>query len=87
MMLRALSKVRYPSGRSGKEYNVGETFEALSERDANILIAVKLAELAPSRASRKTLGLKAAGSTSDAGAEPAQAVAGTYNRRDMRAED
>lgn len=41
--LVALKRLRYPRGPSGKEYVAGETFEALSEKDAHTLKLVRIA--------------------------------------------
>lgn len=44
--LVALKKLRYPRGPDGKEYNTGDTFTALSERDAKALTLVRAARSA-----------------------------------------
>jgi hypothetical protein len=43
----ALSKFRYPSGPSGKEYNSGDELDVSSDRDAKALRLVKRAKDAP----------------------------------------
>jgi len=81
MMLIALKKLSYPRGRNAVEYQAGDSFKALSERDAFALTAVKAAKAAPSRAAKKTLSLKPAGEAS-----VSEETSGQYGRRDMRAE-
>lgn len=44
MKLVALKRLRYPRGPSGKEYAAGDTFEALSEKDARTLKLIRVAE-------------------------------------------
>lgn len=47
MKLVALKRVYYPRGRGGREYQPGEVFDALSERDAKALTLVRAAKVAP----------------------------------------
>lgn len=42
--LIATKRLRYPRGVDGKEYNAGDSFEALSERDAKALTLVGAAK-------------------------------------------
>lgn len=42
--LKALKRLRYPSGPAGKEYQAGDSFDALSERDAKALTLVRAAQ-------------------------------------------
>lgn len=45
--LVARKKLRYPSGPNGREYQRGDTFEALSERDKKALLLVRVAQEEP----------------------------------------
>lgn len=91
MRLIAKSRVYYPSG-GGQEYQPGDTFETQTDKDAEALVLVGLAEY-PKKAAppKKTLTLKAPVET--APAQPSQAektldeAPGAYRRRDMRSED
>lgn len=46
MKLVALKKLRYPRGVEGKEYNPGDEFTSLSERDTQALTLIRVAKLA-----------------------------------------
>jgi hypothetical protein len=54
LKLVALRRLRYPRGIGGKEYEAGDTFDALSDRDAKALTLIRAArdadEKPPSRA-------------------------------------
>jgi len=86
--LIAKSRVYYPSG-GGMEYKPGDTFETVTERDAEALVLVGLAEY-PKKPPppKKTLTLKtpaAIETTQAAPSETKDLTAGYYGRRDMRA--
>lgn len=82
MLLIAKKKFRYPRGGSDAvEYAPGDTFRALSERDAKTLVLTRVAEEAPRRTSKKAMATKPGQDV------PTLAESGEYSRRDMRAED
>ena len=47
LKLIAKKRLRYPRGPNGKEYQRGDTFEALSERDKKALVLVGAAQEGP----------------------------------------
>lgn len=91
MRLIAKSRVYYPSG-GGIEYQPGDTFETQTDKDAEALVLVGLAEY-PKKAAppKKTLTLKSP--VDPAPAQPSHTektldeAPGAYRRRDMRSED
>jgi hypothetical protein len=82
--LVALKRLTYPRGTGAKEYNPGDTFEALSDRDAKALKLVGRAkDAAPSPAPAR----RTAKQPVTPEPEPPQPDQSIYNRRDMRPED
>jgi hypothetical protein len=82
--LIALKRLRYPRGPDGKEYNTGDEFDALSERDVKALTLVRAAR----EASDELPSLhQARGLTAEPApeAESSNTQARRYSRRDMRA--
>lgn len=88
MLLVAKKRIRYPRGEGGIQYEVGDTFETLTERDGKALTLVRFAEEAPKRTMKKTLTLKPPAAIQTTAAAPEKTLdtaSGTYLRRDMRA--
>jgi hypothetical protein len=91
MRLIAKSRVYYPSG-GGQEYQPGDTFETQTDKDAEALVLVGLAEY-PKKAAppKKTLTLKTPAAIETTSAPTAEKTLdeapGAYRRRDMRSED
>lgn len=98
MRLIAKSRVYYPSG-GGQEYQPGDTFETQTDKDAEALVLVGLAEYPKKgQVAKKTLTLKTPEAVAST-ARPATAAPmttddktlneapGAYRRRDMRSED
>jgi hypothetical protein len=91
MRLIAKSRVYYPSG-GGQEYQPGDTFETQTDKDAEALVLVGLAEY-PKKGipPKKTLTLKTpeAIQSTSAPADDTKNLneaPGAYRRRDMRSE-
>ncbi len=73
MMLVALKKLRYPRGRTGVEYQPGDSFEVASDRDAATLRAVRVAKeftAPPQPPVAKNGAIKTRVMTSEAAPEP-----------------
>lgn len=99
--LVALKRLRYPRGPDGKEYNAGDPFEALCERDAKALKLVRAARDAevatPAKAEEPTkpplrrpalpLVQGSLGVEGNADESPSPRRRRTYHRTDMRSED
>jgi hypothetical protein len=103
MIVTRTRPVRYPSGPEGKEYQQGQEFEVLSERDAKAFSLIRAAQLVDDKKKAKadakveTKVLKA----EDKAAEPSKVApmttaqaeplvgtqSGKYKTRDMRSED
>jgi hypothetical protein len=83
MHMVAVKRVKYPHGNAGKEYQPGEPFEALSERDAKGLYIAGKAKYG--KAANKTDLPKPAVTVKEVEAEPAP-LSRSYLRRDMTAE-
>ena len=77
----AIRRVKYPHGPTGREYDIGEGFEALSERDAKGLFVAGKAK--PGEAENKTNPPKQVVKVEEVVAEPQSPL---YKRRDMQAE-
>lgn len=93
MRLIALKTVYYPSSGGGIEYQAGDTFDTHSDKDAEVLVAVGMAEY-PKKAAppKKTLTLKTPLAIETTTAAPLadknlNEAPGAYRRRDMRSED
>lgn len=96
MKLVANKRLRYPSGPDGKEYNAGQEFTALSERDAKALTLVRAARYADQPAAKPTppapkpqqlhtAALKAEPMTTQE--SPLVDAPRRYRRRDLQSED
>lgn len=89
MKLVARKRLTYPRGPGGKEYQRGDVFEVLSERDKKALLLVRAAQeepmpplrvADPTPVRRTTAALRPEDGTEE---RPKR----TYRRRDMTAED
>jgi hypothetical protein len=80
--MTAAKRVKYPHGPDGKEYAPGETFSALSERDAKGLYVAGKAIYGGAAPKNKTDLPK----SEPKAKEVAEERAPLYQRRDMRAE-
>jgi len=97
MKLVAKKKLRYPRGPQGKEYQFGESFVVLSERDRKALLLVGAAQEEPVTLRRaadpqpvttRAMVAEAQGTARREGSAHAEAdVRRPYKRRDMKAED
>lgn len=85
MQMVALKRVKYPHGPSGKEYAPGETFEALSERDAKALSIVGKAEYGQKKSKTDLPKEAMKRAPKKEAAEAPAPLAPTYQRRDMQA--
>jgi hypothetical protein len=86
MQLVAKKRVKYPHGPTGKEYAPGETFDALSERDAKALVIVGKAEYGkPTNKTDLPADVMKPKKVEEAPVEPETPL--RYQRRDMRAAD
>jgi hypothetical protein len=86
MRLIAKARVYYPSG-GGVEYQPGDSFETETDKDAEALVLVGMAEYPAKLVQKKTLTLKPTVPT-ETSADPIDLMApGSYKRRDMRPED
>ena len=75
----AIRRVKYPHGPTGREYDIGEGFEALSERDAKALFVAGKAR--QGEAENKTNPPKQVVKVEEVAAQSP-----LYKRRDMQAE-
>lgn len=100
MKLIATKRLYYPRGPGGKEYQRGETFEAVSERDKKALLLVRAATeepVTPLRVADPQPVRRGPGRPPKPRPEAEGEIAGggggggdtarTYQRRDMTAED
>lgn len=89
--LVATRRVKYPAGSGGTEYDVGQPFKALSEKDAKVLVAVGRAKYAEQAINKTNLPkrqiLTTAVKPADPLAEAPQPGRKTYSRRDLTPEE
>lgn len=78
MKLVAMKRLRYPSGPEGKEYQPGQEFTALSDRDAKALTLVRAARAVDAPAPK---------SAAKASPEPIAAQPNLLTTASMKAED
>jgi len=80
-MLEALKRVRYPRGANGREYQAGERFASLSDRDTKILTLTRVARQAPDES------VPVVAEQADPPATRRRGRPPRYLRSDMRAEE
>lgn len=95
--LVALKRLRYPRGPQGKEYNIGDSFDVLSDRDAKALTLIRVARAESDEPEKpkpvlRTTAMRAepvrppaAPMTTESASEVTRSP--RYRRRDQQAED